>query len=274
MLRRQLRAAWPWALLGEILQTTRPRDALTCFAHATQVAREEQEVAKIRIQLAQELVLAGRFNEAAQQASLALRYREQHDYKVPQELQQMLGSDWYQQAVESACLEYLPKAEPEALALLRELDRKSFTYTRGVIDHINTEKALSYVVTSADIGVGLPHRKFPQIVEWAPGTLVDVGRAEPDGPPLDLRLSEAQSLPGLCETLAGTLDRQQGKDFAFIRCAPDDVFVPPALAQAFAPGQMIDVVCLAIRRTNKQGKTGWRAVKFIEGNTQQPSATF
>ena len=206
----------------------------------------------------------GRFNEAAQQASLALKYREQHGYKVPQELQQLLASDWYQQAVANNCLQHLPKVDAYAKALLQELDRQSLTYTQGVIDHINTEKELSYVATSANTGFGLLHRKFAQLAALPPGTLVEVGCAEPEGPPLDWRLSEAKVLPGLCETLAGSLERQESKDFAFIRTARDDIFVPPALAKAFAAGQQYDVSCLAIRRTNKQGKTGWRAVKLIK----------
>lgn len=264
VVRRQSRAAWPWALLGEILETARPDDALTCFAHATQLAREEQEVAKVRIHLAQRLALARRFNEAAQQASQALQYREQHAFKVPQELQQLLVSDWYQQAVANNSLQQLPKVEAAARALLQELDRQSLVYTRGVIDHINTEKALSYVATGADSGVGLSHRKFPAVAELLPGTVVEIGRSEPEGPPLDWRLSESAALPGLCENLSGQLERHEGKDFAFIRTGKEDVFVPPGLARAFSPGQKYEVSCLAIKRTNKQGKTGWRAVKFLE----------
>ena len=264
VLRRQSRAAWPWALLGDILEATRPEDALSCYAHATQLAREEQEVAKVRIHLAQRLSLAGRFNEAAQQASLALKFREQHDYKVPQELQQLLDSDWYQEAVANNSFQRLPNVDASTKALLQELDQKTLTYTPGVIDHINAEKALSYVATGADTGFGLAHRKFRQIAELAPGTLVEVGCAEPEGPPLDWRLSEAGVLPGLCETFSGSLERREGKDFAVFYSTGEDIFVPSSLAKAFAPGQRYDVSCLAIRRTNKQGKTGWRAVNFIE----------
>lgn len=270
VLHRQSRAAWPWALLGEILEVKRPEAALTCYAHATQLAREEQEVAKVRIRLAQRLALARRFNEAAQQANLALQYREQHAFKVPQELQQLLASDWYQQAAANNSLQHLPKVDAYAKALLQELDRQSLTYTQGVIDHINTEKELSYVATSVDTGFGLLHRKFVQLAALPPGTLVEVGCADPKGPPLDWRLSEAKVLPGLCETHTGNLRRQEGKDFAFIRTTRDDIFVPPGLAKSFALGQEHDVTCLAIRRTNKEGKTGWRAVKTFEQEDQLP----
>ncbi len=271
VLRRQSRAAWPWALLGEILEHTRPEDALSCYAHATQLAREEQEVAKVRIHLALRLSLAGRFNEAAQQASLALKFREQHEYKVPQELQQLLDSGWYQEAVTNNSLQRLPNVDASTKTLLQELDQKTLTYTSGVIDHINAEKALSYVATGANTGFGLLHRKFPQIAELAPGTLVEVGSAEPAGPPLDWRLSKANVLPGLCETIFGSLERREGKDFAIFYSEEGEIFVPPILAKEFAMGQRYDVSCLAIRRTNKQGKTDWRAVSFI-GQEGKPVA--
>lgn len=270
VLRRQAKAAWPWALLGEILEVTRPEDALTCYAQATYLAREEQEVAKVRIHLALRLSLAGRFNEAAQQASLALKYREQHCYKVPQELQQLLDSDWYRTAVANNSLQQLKHTEALIKALLSELDQKTLTYTMGVIDHINVDRALSYVATGADTGFGLLHRKFAQIAELAPGTLVEIGYAEPEGPPLDWRLSEASVLPGLCERFSGNLERHEGKDFAFVSTSREDIFVPPMLAKEFSFGQRYDVSCLAIRRTNKQGKTGWRAVNLTE--QQAPNA--
>lgn len=274
VLRRQSRAAWPWALLGDILEIEHPQDALTCYAHATQLAREEQEVAKVRIHLAQRLALVGRFNEAAHQASLALQYRENHGFKVPQELQQLLASDWYQQAVANSSMQPMPKVESAARTLLQELDRQNLTYTRGVIDHINTEKALSYVATGADTGFGLLHNKFPKVATLLPGTVVEIGRAEPEGHPLDWRISEVQTIPGLCEIFTGTMDRPEDKTFAFIRTSRDDIFVTPGMAGAFTPGTQHDVNCLAIRRTNKQGKTGWRAVKFIEQEDQWSSDDF
>ena len=107
-----------------------------------------------------------------------------------------------------------------------------------------------------------------------PGTVVEIGRAEPEGHPLDWRISEVQTIPGLCEIFVGTLDRPKDKTFAFIRTSRDDIFVAPEMAAAFTPGTQHDVNCLAIRRTNKQGKTGWRAVKFIEQEDQWSSDDF
>jgi len=264
VLRRQSRAAWTWALLGDILKGTRSDEALTCYSHATQLARDEQEVAKTRIQLAQLLTLEGRFSEAAQQTKLALNYREQHGYKVPAELSQLLASDWYRQAVEGGHFTPLPRAAPAANAILQELDRHSLTYSKGVIDHVNAEKALSYVATSANDGFVLLHSKFPSLTEQQPGTILEVGRAEPDGPPLDWRDSEAITMQGLCEIFSGSVERHEGKSFAFLRGVHEDVFIPPEMASEFSSEQTYSRSCLALCRANKQGKIGWRAVRFLE----------
>lgn len=272
VLHRQSKAAWTWALLGEILESARPVDAITCYGHATQLAREEQEVAKIRIHLALRLSLEGRLNEAAEQASLALKYREKHGYKVPQDLAQLVASDWYQQAVANKSLQKLPKMKAEAQMLLQEFDQQRLVYTTGVIDHINTEKALSYVATDATKGFILLHHKFPQVADLPPGVLIDVGFAKQDGPPLAWRSSEATVIPGLCETFIGILEKQEGKDFAFIRTQSGTVFVPPVLAKTFSEGLTYQVTTLAIKRTNKQGKVRWRAVTVnMQGGDSQPS---
>lgn len=263
VLRRQPRAAWPWSQLGEVLEATRPEDALVCYSLAIQLAREEQEVAKVRIRLAERLASVGRFNEAAQQAGLALKFRETHGYKVPQELQQLLASDWYRNVSESNGYQRLADAETAAKALLKSLDQRSLTYVQGVIDHINADKGLSYVLTGTDAGIGLIHRKFPKVATLQPGTIVEIGREGPEGMPQDWRLSDTRSIPGLCETFSGILERQEDKDFAFVYASKDRVFVPPNLAKAIPPGKSFKVSCLAIRRTNKEGKTGWRATNVL-----------
>lgn len=263
ILRRQPRAAWPWAQLGEILAPTRPQDALTCLAHATQLAREEQEVGRVRIHLAQLLTKAGRHDEAAEQTRLALQYRETNGYKVPAELQQLLDSNEYQQAVANNALQPLPKMQKAAQTLLEELDPRKLNYTTGVIDHINTAKSLSFVATGHNSGIPLSHRKFPKLAKLPPGTLVDIGQAEADGPAEDWRLSAAKALPDLCENFSGNLERHQGKDFAFINIGETRIFVPPELAADFSTDKHHPVTCIAIKRTDKQGRTGWRCVRLI-----------
>lgn len=259
VLRRQGRAAWVWGLLGEILEEAGARgDALICLIHATRLAREEQELGQLRIRLARLLALDSRFDEAAEQLRQAMQYREQHGYRIPPELAALCAADWFAGAVARAPA----PVEAEAEALLRGLERANLSYSPGVIDHVNTAKALSYVATGASSGFVLPHGRFPAIRDLVPGTVVEVGHVTADGPALDWRPSAATSLPGLCESFTGVIDRQEDQAFAFLRSPGGDVFVPPDLAAGVAVGSWPGRSCLAIRRTDRKGRTGWRAVRL------------
>ncbi|WP_211870473.1 tetratricopeptide repeat protein [Neoroseomonas terrae] len=273
ILRRQPRAAWPWSLLGLILEASRPLDALICLTHASHLAREELEVAKVRPRLAQLLVHANRFDEAAYEVQRALAFREQQGFKVPTDLAALAASDWYHHAVAAGSLRRVPPAATAAHALLDALDARELTYTKGVIDHVNAEKRLSYVATSATDGFALLHHAFPTIAELPPGTLVEIGCAEVGGAPQKWRSAPHGSLPGLYEAAWGWLERRPDQDFAFIRTNTDDVFVPPHLAKDFTAGEAREVRCWAIRRANKTGKVGWRAISFIQIGPEDASET-
>ena len=76
--------------------------------------------------------------------------------------------------------------------------------------------------------------------------------------------STASSIPGLCETFSGIVERHEGQPFAFLRSDAGDVYIPPELACEFPVDEQMSGTCVALRRANKQGKVGWRAVQFLE----------
>lgn len=264
ILRRQARVAWPWALLGEILELTQPQDAITCYIYAVQLAREEQEVAKIRIHLARLLSQSGLFSEAALQVQLANEYREQYGYKIPAELAQLLGADWYRDMMANGRARPLADVKVDAKTLLLKLDQHNFEYQKGVLDHINLEKELSFIATGADTGVPLYHKKFPDIVAITPGTILEIGFSKGDKNPVHWRSSSLTEIPGFCQIAEGVLEKPEGKNFAFIRRPGDDIFIPPGLMHAFDSSLSESVRCLALWHTNKnKGKTGWKAIKRL-----------
>lgn len=264
VLRRQARAPWPWGLLGQILETTRQDDALVCLIQAVQLAREEQQIAQVRIRLASLLARQERFDEAAKQVELAARYRAENKARVPQALQQLLASDWYKLVEAAGSFRQLPKVGSEARKLLQSLDQQDLTYTLAVIDNINGAKALSYAATGADSGFVLLHKCFPEVAEVPKGAVIEVGHAGTEA--RDWRPSAVVAIPKFYEVIAGTLERPEHKPFAFIRSVQGDVFVPPLLAQQIAANQSFQVVCKAIWRKNKSGKIGWCALKVDGGH--------
>lgn len=263
ILRKQSRAAWPWALLGEILEKSQPEQAVVCYIHATELAREEQEVARVRIRLAELLAAQERFDEAAFQAHLAADYREEHSFRTPAELSGLLQSDWYAREISADRLKPPPKAASAARKLLAELDARPVVYSLGVVEHINEAKALTYVATGVESGSPMPHGRFPEIACVEPGTIVEIGRTDPAEKPTDWRLAETEVIPGFCEDVTGRLERHDGNSFAFLRNPRGDVFVPPDLAKEVGGGEVAERTVRAILRKAKNGKVGWKALRFL-----------
>jgi hypothetical protein len=266
IVRKQLRASWLWALLAEVLEANQQKDALICYAQAVQTAQKEQEIAKTRIHLARLLALEQRYLEAAEQTKLALKFRQTNNFKVPRELQELESSNWFKKAKRENKFKELQNSGQVAMELLVKLDQRPLVYSKGVIDHINEKKGLSYIKTSDNGGVPLMHHKFPTVLDQMPGTVVEIGRAELEGPVLEWKISETITIPELCEKFSGDVDRRDGNSFAFLRSVSCDVFIPPDLAKNFTPNIKVSRTCLALKRKNKQGVLGWCAVRFINNN--------
>lgn len=263
ILQRQSRAAWPWALLGEILERTRPEQAVVCFIHATELAREEQEVARVRIRLAELLAAQERFSEAAFQTRLAAGYRDENGFKTPVELSCLLQSDWYTREIAADRSSSPPRVAGAARKLLAELDQRPVAYSLAVVEHINDNRALTYVATGIESGYPMPHGRFPEIAGVEPGTIVEIGRTGPTEKPMDWRRAEARTIPGFCEDITGRIERHEGNSFAFLRNPHGDVFIPPNLAKALGHGDIEKRTVRAIVRKANNGKVGWKALRFL-----------
>lgn len=263
ILQRQSRAAWPWALLGEILEKRHPEKAVVCYVHATELAREEQEVARVRIRLAELLAAQERFPEAAFQARLAADYREEHSFRTPPELSRLLQSDWYKHEIATDRPKPPPNAASAARKLIAELDARPVVFSLGVVEHLNERKALTYVATDIENGLSMPHSRFPELAEIEPGTIIEIGRTGPTERPTDWRRAETSAILGFCENFTGRIERHEGNSFAFLRNPRGDVFIAPELANEIVATGAEEQTVRAILRKAKNGKVGWKALRFL-----------
>lgn len=261
VLQWQVRMPWPWSLLGDILAATRPDDALICLAHATQLAREELHIANTRIHLARLLASKSRHAEAAQQTRLAAQYRSNNGYKVPPELESQLNSDWYARIRSENSFQDLPTVATQARRLLLALQGQNLPCQLAVVDNINRQKALIHVSINKQLDVVLYERDFPQIVHLKLGDIIEVVLSEHGRRVLEWRHADGSTLPEDCKNISGTLMRRPGQNFAFVRSSAGAIHVRAALAESFAAGQIHEVKCLAVWSVNRQGKSGWSALR-------------
>jgi len=265
VLRRQPRVAWTWSLLGAIMESMGAPGAITCYAHATQLARQEQEVAKTRLHLARLLAEAGRWPEAGWEVCRAIDYRAHNALRHPPELVQLSGSDWFQDGLQASRFQAVPEAAASVKALLRELGHQRLAYRLGVVDHVNADKRLTFVATGVDSGWVLMHARFAGSAALTPGSVVELGFDGQDEPPVHWPRSAATEMAGLCEILEGQLDHQEGKPFAFIRTPAGDVFVAPELLPECLRHPTGMLRCQAMWRMHKKtGKASWRALGLMD----------
>lgn len=70
-------------------------------------------------------------------------------------------------------------------------------------------------------------------------------------------------IPGFCEDVTGRIERHEGNSFAFLRNPRGDVFVPPDLAKEVGDGEAAERTVRAVLRKAKNGKVGWKALRFL-----------
>ncbi len=255
VVRRQQKATWAWNRLAELLESSCLEDALTCLIHAANVVHEEQEVAKVRVQLARKLKDRNRLEEAAMQVNLALQYRTKGGYSIGGMLREFSESTWYRSQVDANTMRDLPDVTTAAKKILNSLDKSNLTYKTGWIDHHNRTKHVCIVRTDSETVHLVQHEAHPQCVDWEPGLLVDMGFKPKVKSPLDIRLSEATDIPGICVRKTGPYSRVPGKTFGFIKAGGKDIFIPPELATQTGAELLNEASCLAVMAKDMKKNT-------------------
>lgn len=261
LIHRQSRAGWLWDHLGQTWEVDDRNQAMICYYRAIQLAGKPEDVLKTRVRLAECLVVANRYPEAARQVRTTLEVRQDHQWSTPQNLAQLARADWYQRFSVEANLPAEPDVTKEAEALIFG---EETAVKIGVIDGQNVDKSLAHVAFSADDGIVLPYRKFRDAPKLVIGTLVEVRfRGEPPTP-YSTTSPAITAIEGFCQTFAGILSRRPGQAFAFVEAENDErVFVPPHLLTdpKLAPNSPVN--CQAVYVTDrKSGKLGWRALRI------------
>lgn len=134
----------------------------------------------------------------------------------------------------------------------------------------NHNNGYSYIRTSANRKdtFRIPHRLFPEIQGFAIGTVIRAecgidennkvreiySYIESSGKELNLSFEEFE----------GKLEREFGKDFAFIKNYGKNIYVPPSLAKYFNAGQVYNVQCLAVESLDNNANSGWEVLEVIE----------
>lgn len=265
VVRRQRGAAWAWGALGRTYELEEPEKAMACWFHAVRLAGRPQDVAGLRMRLAELLAQQQRYNDAAVQVHHALAFRRESGFRVPPELLQLAGAGWFRQRPDLMRLPPEPDTAQEVRQILDGLDDRPMVFRLGVVDHQNLQKSLAHVAFGPDDGVALHHDRHAGADRLLPGQIVEVGQVQGRGRAVGYRLSEADSIGDFCRRLSGKVRQREGQNFGFlISPTGTRAFVPPALMERLPETPPRGAAgCVACMSRDKQGKPGWRAVGWI-----------
>lgn len=154
----------------------------------------------------------------------------------------------------------------------KQQDKAQSNYRRQTkIGYIhNHNNGYSYIRTSVnreDV-FRIPHHLFPEIKEFAIGTIIRAECGIDENNQVRKIYSYTESsekeLNLSFEEFEGKLEREFGKNFAFIKNYGTSIYVPPSLAKYFNEGQIYNVQCLAVESIDNNSNLGWEALEVIE----------
>lgn len=113
----------------------------------------------------------------------------------------------------------------------------------------------------------ISHIMLPEINELPVGMVIKLRcKINEDKQAYDIESIEECSSKELgisFEQFEGKLEREFGKNFAFIKDNNTIIYVPPSWAKHFNEGQIYNVQCLVVESYNNNGSLGWEVLDII-----------
>ncbi|MBG2876092.1 hypothetical protein I4902_13475 [Proteus alimentorum] len=101
VVKNKLNDYWAWELLGDIYQANSLDLATSCYCKALLCSKDINFVGKVKIKLAELLLKRGLTSEAKLEVDQLFNYRSENNQKIPESVQILMHSTWYQGAISS-----------------------------------------------------------------------------------------------------------------------------------------------------------------------------
>jgi tetratricopeptide (TPR) repeat protein len=245
VLRKNSREWWRWKDMAELLETSNPEQAIMCYYRACALERDKTKLVGVYVRLAQLLAQQSRFAEAAWCAKTARDTRESKGWKIPQELQELVDSDWFAQHKDAP----KPRVSTERFAMLfvKGIPEKSVQLKRAVLNHHNTEKGIAYFQWSPREGIAVPYRAFPNVQNAPIGSMAEVEIAPAEGRTVVIacRLVPFEEIPNFARRVRGRLQRRADRNHGFVQTdSGERYFTPPNVVGELPNGATVESICV------------------------------
>ncbi|MCS6904262.1 MAG: hypothetical protein NZ576_02640 [Bacteroidia bacterium] len=251
---------WVWELLAELF----PKDKeiqFVCYCKALSLKVPEEYLINTRYKFVPLLIEKQLYNEAKTEINNIIKIRKQHQWKIPEVIQDWLKADWYQRAVEKnnnsdVYQPHLNKAEKilyqdiaEEIVVVQSINSKKF-----IINFIQNKNKKGFF-------------KYEGLLD-SPPEPGDVLRVRFKGDPkeeyykvLTIEKAGEEVTSEALQDFEGIIKINTHSGLGFVR----DIFIPPSLIEHYFLVDGENVKGRAVLSFDeKKKKWGWKAVKVIK----------
>ncbi len=245
---------WVWEILAEAFSNDYEK-VFACYCKALSCKSPNEMLVNLRQKMARILISRKLFNEAKTEIELLVQTRTEHGFKIPAEVTNWQGMDWYKIAVQSKSnigfyKAYLPIAES---LLFSDLPEESV-----IVEFVNTDKKiLNFIASETKFGFFKYDRFFSEVKV---GDILNVrfqGGCNEGMYQLftAIKKNDEAFKKQFMKDVQSIVRISAGKSFGFI----DDVFIHPSLVTKYNLTDGVQYSGKAIKSYNKEKKQwGWK----------------
>jgi tetratricopeptide (TPR) repeat protein len=250
VLKKKKNESWAWGALAATYLKQDQTTAIKLFAEGLSHAHDEKFALKLLKGLAPLLARAGHENEASMCVKRALTCYEENGWRIKDDLQRMIDSDWYN----SMCdLQEMSSFIEGARRGAEELLYGELSQAAGLVMNLHQSGKGCHIYLRPGVVVSSPFGNFtdrkPKLADFV---IVKYSGSIEELKIRSVEVTENADVPGL-EYFTGEL-RIHAKGFGFV----DDTFIPPGLFEPSSDGKKVKVLRFEDLDKTKN-KLGWKA---------------
>ena len=245
---------WVWEILAEAFSSD-PEKVFACYCKALSCKSPDEMLVSLRQKMARILIARKLFNEARTEIDLLVHARTEHGFKIPAEVTNWQGLDWYKTAVNSKSnfgfyKAYIPIAE--ALLFSDVLEESV------IVEFVNADaKILNFIASETKFGF-LKYDRFFSDVKVGDTLKVRFQGGSNKGMHqlyTAIKINDDAFKKQFMKEVQAVVRIPAGKPFGFM----DDVFIHPSLVTKYKLTDGMQFTGNAIKSYNKEKKQwGWK----------------
>jgi len=247
---------WVWEILAEAFSSDSEK-VFACYCKALSCKSPDEMLVSLRQKMASILISRKLYNEARTEIDLLVQARTEHVFKIPPEITNWQGMDWYKTAVQSKSnFGFYKVYTPIAEALLfSDVPEESV-----IVEFVNKEKKiLNFIASENKFGFFKYDRFFSNV------KIGDVLKVRFQGGSKEgmhqlytaIKSTDDDFKSNYMKKITGKIIIPAGKSFGFL----EDVFIHPSIVARLKLTDGMDFSGTAIKTYNQEKKQwGWKII--------------